>query len=113
MKSSTDVHKCLTAEYTFRLQTDILLKDKNILQTLCIKSMNEIGQDSSIFNTQIMLNHILTQDIFDNHRTQLIKLIIEYYITLRMHHYVKQHSQATTGKNIRRNNTKLILFKNQ
>jgi len=60
-----------------------------------------------------MLNHILNQDIFDNHRTQLIKIIIEYYITLRMHQYVKQHSQSTTGKNIRRNYTKFILFKNQ
>lgn len=113
-KASADVHKiCLTAEYIFRLQTNILLKDKNVLQKLCIKSMNEVGIDSSIFNTQIMLIHILSQDIFDNHRTQLIKLIIEHYLTLRMHHYVKQHSQATTGKNIRRKYTKLILFKNQ
>jgi len=68
--------------------------------------------DPSIFNTQIILKHILTQDIFDNHLTQLIKLIIEYYINLRMHHYVKQHGQATTVKNIRKY-TKLILFKNQ
>lgn len=65
----------------FRLQTNVLWKDKNILQKLCINSMNEKGMDSSIFNTQMMLNHILTQDTFDNHRTQLIKLIIEYNIT--------------------------------
>ena len=58
-----------------------------------------------------MMDHILTQDIFDNHRIQLIKLILEYYIELRI--YVKLHTQQITGKNIRRNYTKLILFKNQ
>ena len=37
-----------------------------------------------------MMDHILTQDIFDNHRIQLIKLILEYYIGLRI--YVKLHT---------------------
>jgi len=47
IKASADVHKiCLTAEYIFRLQTNILLKDKNILQKLCIKSMNEISNNA-------------------------------------------------------------------
>lgn len=108
---SSDVNKiCLTAEYILRLNTTVLLTGRTIKKKICIQSLNELSTDSSIFHKQTMMDHILTRDIFDNHRTQLIKLTLEYYIELRMHHYVKLHTQQITGKNIRRNYTKLIFF---
>lgn len=111
---TTDVHKiCLTTEYIIRMNLNILLTHKNIKQILIVKTMNEICHDSTIFNSQLMKTHILNQDPLDNHRSQLLNIIINFYITLRMHHYAKMHTLSITGKNVRRNLTKLILFKNQ
>jgi len=42
--------------------------------------MNEICSDPTLFNSIEMKNHILNQDPFDNHRSQLLKLIIDYYL---------------------------------
>jgi len=81
INTSVDVQKiCLVIEYVIRMHNDIILTRKNISQILCIKSMNEVCFDTSIFNFNTMKNHILHQDIFDNHRSQLIQLIISYYI---------------------------------
>lgn len=102
----------LTAEYVFRMNNNVILTDKNILNKICMQTMNEIGQDSSIFNSDAMVHHIKNQNIFDNHRSQLMKLITEYYITLRLHHFSKTHSLNIKGKNIRRKLYKLILFNN-
>ncbi|KAL5239301.1 hypothetical protein ACI65C_006711 [Semiaphis heraclei] len=111
---TTDVHKiCLTTEYIIRMNLNILLTHKNIKQILIVKTMNEICHESTIFNSQLMKTHILNQDPLDNHRSQLLNIIINFYITLRMHHYAKMHTLSITGKNVRRNLTKLILFKNQ
>ncbi|KAL1505965.1 hypothetical protein ABEB36_005408 [Hypothenemus hampei] len=58
-----------------------------------------------------MDDHILSQTIMDNHKIQLIKIIIGYYIDVRLFHESKQKSEKT--KNIRQKFTKLILFHNQ
>lgn len=111
---SSDVRKiCLAAEYIFRFNTNNLLKIKNIKQILCSKTINEVSEDSSIFNCETMKTHILNQCVFDNHRNQLIKIIIDYYVTLRLHHFAKIKTMTTSGKNVRRTLTKLILFNNQ
>lgn len=101
---------CLIAEYIFRMNNNNILTDGSILNKICIQTMNEIGQDSSIFNSDTMIDHIKNQNIFD---CQLMKLIIEYYITLRLHHFSKMHTINIKGKHIRRQFSKLILFKNQ
>jgi len=60
-----------------------------------------------------MINHIKNPNIFDNHRRQLMKLITEYNITLWLHHFSKTHTLNIKEKNIKRQFSKLILFKNQ
>jgi len=111
---SSDVHKiCLATEYIIRFYSNNILKIHNIKMYLIIKTLNEISLDKSVFNSNEMRQHIYHQDPFDNHRSQLMKLIIELYVSLRLNHIAKLHSIATTGKNVRRNLTKIILFKNQ
>ncbi|KAE9543700.1 hypothetical protein AGLY_002096 [Aphis glycines] len=79
---SSDVHKvCLASEYILRMNTVNLLSKKNIKLILIVKTMNEVYLDPSLFNSIEMKNHILNQDPFDNHRNQLLRLIIDYYIT--------------------------------
>jgi len=66
--------------------TDILLK------YVCKPWMRlDNGQDSSILNSDTMIDHIKNQNIFDKHRSQSMKLITEYYTTLWLHHFSKMH----------------------
>lgn len=66
---SSNVRKiCLAAEYMFRFYTNDLMKKQNIKQMLCSKTINEVSEDTSIFNCETMKTHILNQCVFDNHR---------------------------------------------
>lgn len=113
INTSADVQKiCLATEHVIRMNNHLILTKKSISQYLCIKSMNEVSFETSIFNSDIMKNHILDQDVINSHRSQLIHLIIRHYVTIRLHHFAKMHTLSITKKNIRRNMTKLILFKN-
>jgi len=73
------------------MNTENLLTKKNIKLILTVKTMNEVcsDPDPTSFNSIEMKNHILNQDPYDNHRSQLLKLIIDYYITLRLNYLAK------------------------
>jgi hypothetical protein len=58
-----------------------------------------------------MNNHVMSQDVIDNHRSQLQTLIVENYMKIRLCHESKIISQK--DENVRRKYTKLILFKHQ
>jgi hypothetical protein len=55
---------------------------------LTIKTLNEISTDNTIFSNYETKRHILNQDPFNNHRRQLIQLIIEplYIIKIKSYH---------------------------
>jgi len=42
-----------------------------------------------------MLHHIMSQDILDNHRTQLCKSIITVYLNIRLFSETKEMSQKS------------------
>lgn len=65
----------------------------------------------NVFNTEEMVMHIKTQNLLDNHKIQIIKCIINAYLTVRLHHAARTASLKET--NIRHKYTKLILFQNQ
>ena len=48
-----------------------------------------------------------------NHIFLLVKLLVESYSKIRLHHIAKQATSLINESNIRKNMTKLILFKNQ
>ena len=96
---------CETAERQFR-STNILRK-KNVLHYLMVMTLRNIHPSILSENSE----HMFEQGFLEDHRTQVIKLIILKYLTLRLRH-------STTGKNdveirIRHQLTKTILFKNQ
>ncbi|KAF0760231.1 THAP-type domain-containing protein [Aphis craccivora] len=62
--------------------------------------------NNSILNSDEIKQHIYHRDPLDNHRTQLMKLIIEHYISLILNHIARMYSIQMTGKNDRRNLTK-------
>lgn len=59
-----------------------------------MKTLNEISLDNSVFNSDEMRQHIYHQDLFDNHRCQLMKLIIELNVSLRLNDIAKLQWQA-------------------
>jgi len=62
--------------------------------------MIEVSQNSTTFNSTPMKDHLFNQGVFDNHRSQLLRLIINYYTTLRLHYFGKMHTLAITEKNV-------------
>lgn len=98
-------------EIVIRSNYNIIRTKKNIKAILITKVFNEICH--SVFNNSTMIEHILQQDIFDNHRTELIKSIITIYINLRLFHEAKCATDFIHKKYIRRKFTKLIHFNHQ
>lgn len=99
---------CLKAETIFRENLHIIFVKKNIKQYLITKIFASLYMP---FNSNLMDEHILQQDIFDNHRSQLAKYIIEIFLNIRFYHETKTRNQKE--ENIRQKYTKLVLFKNQ
>lgn len=64
---------------------------------------------SNIFD-QLNDHHTKNQELLENHRTYLIKLIVETYIKIRICHFLKEYNTKTTE---RQYYNKLTLFKGQ
>ncbi|KAJ8974686.1 hypothetical protein NQ317_019842 [Molorchus minor] len=56
---------------------------------ICLNLEKLIRQYKNVFHNEAMNNHILSQDLLDNHRIQLIKLISAVYLKIRLHHEAK------------------------
>ena len=105
--SSDVIALCKVCEHIIRKYQSELTQS-NIKNFLMNKIFNHIGIR---FDNKAMNNHILTQDILDNHRTQLCKYVIVLYLNTRLHHEAKKMSDKDVF--VRQKYTKLILFKNQ
>lgn len=58
-------------------------------------------------------NHMLETEVNDNHTIQLVQLVANEYIKIRMYHLGKQYTASIAGKKIRTTLSKLILFNHQ
>ncbi|KAH8030744.1 hypothetical protein HPB51_011584 [Rhipicephalus microplus] len=58
-------------------------------------------------------DHMFESAADSNHFVRLVKWVIASYIKIRMHHTAKKATTKVTGSNIRKQLTKLILFKHQ
>ena len=64
------------------------------------------------FANEIMTKHVLAaRDIFDNHRIQLVKLVVTLYVEIRLFHECRKSNMPKDY--IRHQLSKFILFKNQ
>lgn len=99
---------CLVAERFFRQNYCNLFTKANIKNILTNQILNSLD---SPFTGTLMHYHILSQDVINNHRIQLIKLIIETFLNIRLFHEAKERSDK--DEHIRQKYTNLILFRNQ
>lgn len=109
---SQDVVKIAKAcETNIRENYHIIFKTKNIKNVLVIKTFQIVCH--LVFNDNKMTKHIMTQDILNNHKNELIQTIIKIYINLRLFHEGKNISDTKQTDFIRQKYSKLIHFKHQ
>jgi len=68
-KTLISITNLLKTEYVYRMNHSNILTNKTILKKICMQTMNEIGQDSSIFNSDTMIDHIKNQNKNQNKKT--------------------------------------------
>jgi hypothetical protein len=107
IKAAVDVVTiCKYAERVFRsVSHNTAAPNINKLLMLAGRQLNY----NDLFKT--LSNHILDQDPLNNHVIQLIKIILEVFFNIRIHHINKKRNEHQTR--VRQMYSKLILFKNQ
>lgn len=60
-----------------------------------------------------MHDHELETEPEDNHVIQLVKRIVKEYVKIRNYHWGKMYTAAVNGPKVRKQLSKLVLFKNQ
>ena len=88
---------------------DKLPQSRNFLKTVCSLVLSEVGMIA--FKSLDFHMYDSTPD--NNHIFNLIKCVAHSYATIRLHHLAKQKTVVVSGINIRKDLTKLILFKGQ
>ncbi|KAF2888012.1 hypothetical protein ILUMI_18161, partial [Ignelater luminosus] len=63
---------------------------------------------TNAFDSDVLIDHIKSQDILDNHRVQLIKAVINIYVEIRLHYEAKISNEKS--EYLRHKYTKLIHF---
>lgn len=58
-------------------------------------------------------DHMFDCDVVDNHVHVLVKQVTKCYLNIRMYHLGKQHTSLISGTKVRKELSKLILFKHQ
>ncbi|KAF0701563.1 Uncharacterized protein FWK35_00038328 [Aphis craccivora] len=109
-KPSKDVfYLCSVSEKWIRCKQVKDMYKNNFINKLYLQIKNDVYR--SVFNTSTMDTHISGQTSFTNHKEQLISIIINTYITLRLRSIAKQTENSKIS--IRKKFTKLITFRNE
>jgi hypothetical protein len=62
-------------------------------QIISVLTLKVLGLVRSIFNNDVMDAHIKSMDIFDKHKIQLLKLVIETYLKCRLHYEATKNNE--------------------
>jgi len=81
----------------------------NIVPAITSVVLEETG--TKVFTS--LNNHMFDCSPFDNHIFKLIKCITECYCKISLHHIAKQQTDTVTGLRVRKELSKLVLFKHQ
>jgi len=86
-----------------------LPQSSDLTAVFCRVVLAEVGLN--VFLT--LSAHMLDSTVGSNHIFVMIKVLVACYIKIRMHHLAKQKTAEVTGVAVRKQLSKLILFKNQ
>lgn len=94
-----------------RENSHLIFKKPNIKQFLMIQVFRSVNE--KVFVQKSMTDHIMEQNIFDNHKVILIKKLIIFYIQLRHFYERKIAKNAFREEYVRHKFHKIIYFKHQ
>lgn len=104
----TDIYKiCHIVEKEIRASN----LSGNFYSIIFNMSMRQIAKEK-LFES-LPMQHIMNADVMFNHRTLLIRSVVEYFLKIRLNHIGKTNSQNLSRENVRQKYTKLILFGGQ
>lgn len=89
-----------------------LPKKGNLSDSLTVSVMTELSGHLEKLYPELH-DHMFESAADSNHLVRLVKCVITSYIKIRMHHTPKTATAKIAGSNIRKQLTKLILFKHQ
>ncbi|KAL0111258.1 hypothetical protein PUN28_012865 [Cardiocondyla obscurior] len=95
-------------EIIIRSNYNVIRTKKNIKTILIMTIFNDICHE--VFNNNAMTEYILQQDLFDNHKIELIKRIISIYVNIRLFHEAKCATDFIHNEYIRQNKYHFIPF---
>ena len=82
-----------------------------LVATVSLSVLSEVGESKSVFAD--LYDHMFDSSPESNHVYKLIKVISQCYIKIRMHAIAKRYTEHKTGTKVRKQLTKLVLFKHQ
>ena len=82
----------------------------NFVSTLCLTVLSDVAQKEIFVD---LYDHMLDSTPDSNHLFSLIKCISKCYIKIRMHSLGKTFTEKFTGTKVRKQLSKLVLFKHQ
>jgi hypothetical protein len=88
---------------------DKLPQTTNLMPSICTVVLKAVGRTSF----QSLDEHMYATTPDNNHVFNLIKCVARCYCTIRLHHLAKQKTVAVAGAKVRKQLTKLVLFKGQ
>ena len=84
--------------------------DFGIDKVICLSVLRNI-QVNKFFND--LDTHVMDGSVTDNHVVSLIKTIAVSYSKVRLHHMARESNESIIGKKVRKELSRLVIFKNQ
>ena len=112
--SDSVISLCKASESCFRSRmgpNDKPLLMSNLKGTLINDALSTFVGSSLIFSE--LNEHCLDSELLHDHCTALMRLVIDTYLTVRLHHQAKHFSRSLHPDNIRSKLSKTIIFKGQ
>ena len=114
--SSDVVNVCIETEKTFcsleKATNGFMTRKRSIAPFVVSTVLKRVfSKSNQIF--QSLSSHMADSSPDQNHLFILVKLIAQCYCKIRLHHIARQITSKINESNVRKNLTKLILFKNQ
>lgn len=114
VRASADVVKvCKTSESVFRLHMKPGAKPSvvdSLKSTLLVEILTRLVGLNLFAGID---EHVLSSEPLSDHRTMLMKEIIQQYLVIRLHHQAKSYTRVLQGEKVRSFLNKTVTFKGQ
>ena len=112
--SNSVIQVCEETEKSFQKIKNVLHgklpPDVGIDKVICLSVLRNL-EVNKLFSD--LDTHILDGSVTDNHVVSLIKAIAVSYSKVRLHHMAREENEKNVGKKVRKELSRLVIFKDQ